>query len=69
MAQTLEFYMARAEEAATEARNATLTNVRDRALRSEASWRAMATRAQTAETSRARRSDEAAARAALDNDA
>ena len=44
MSQTLEFYITRAEEAATDARNATLENVRERALRSEAAWRGMAER-------------------------
>lgn len=55
MAQTIAFYIERAEESAQEARNATLQNVRERALRSEASWRAMAVRAQTIEDNRARR--------------
>ncbi|MCB2077493.1 MAG: hypothetical protein KDE55_07320 [Novosphingobium sp.] len=45
MAQTIEFYEQRAEEAAQEARNAKLVNVRERALRSEAAWREMADRA------------------------
>ncbi len=60
MAQTTQFYLERAEEAAEEARNATLDNVRDRALRSEASWRAMAIRAQTIDDNRARRAQEVA---------
>ncbi len=45
MAQTIAFYEERAEEAAQEARKATLQNVRERALRSEAAWRDMAERA------------------------
>lgn len=44
MSQTLEFYLARADESAQEAACATLDNVRDRALRSEAAWRQMAAR-------------------------
>lgn len=39
------FYYKRAEEAAHEAEIATLANVRERALRAEATWRAMADRA------------------------
>lgn len=69
VAQSVEFYTERADEAAKEALNATLANVRERALRSEASWRAMATRARMVETTRARRADEAAARAAIANEA
>ena len=44
MSTTSEFYMARAEECAREAANATLANVRDRCQRSEAAWRLMADR-------------------------
>ncbi len=44
MSQTYEFYEARAEEAAEEARKASLQNVKERALRSEAAWRQMAER-------------------------
>lgn len=44
MSTTSEFYMARADECAREAANATLANVRDRAQRSEAAWRSMADR-------------------------
>lgn len=46
MNQTYEFYTARADEAAADARNAKLANVRDRALRAEATWRGLADRAQ-----------------------
>ena len=45
MALTHEFYTERAEEAAREAENAVLENVRRRALRSESVWRDMADRA------------------------
>ncbi len=42
MALSYEFLIERAEQAATEAAGALLDNVRDRALRSEKAWRAMA---------------------------
>ena len=46
MSQTFEFYDARANEAAAEAEAATLDNVRERNLRAEKTWRALATQAQ-----------------------
>lgn len=45
MSQTFEFYDARAREAASEAAAATLDNVRDRNLRAEKTWRALASQA------------------------
>lgn len=45
MTQTFEFYNARAEEAAAEAKAATLDNVRDRNLRAEKTWRGLANQA------------------------
>ena len=45
MAQTYEFYTARAEEAAAEAAKASLDNVRERALRAEQTWRGLADQA------------------------
>lgn len=45
MSQSYEFYSARAKEAKAEAKAATLDNVRDRALRSEATWRGLADQA------------------------
>lgn len=42
MALSYEFLIERADQAATEASSAKLDNVRDRALRSEKAWRAMA---------------------------
>ena len=45
MSQTYEFYSARAKEAAKDARAATLANVRERVLRSEATWQALADQA------------------------
>jgi len=46
LSQTFEFYDARANEAAAEADAATLDNVRERNLRAEKTWRALATQAQ-----------------------
>ena len=45
MAQTFEFYNARAEEAAARAEEATLDNVKSRELRAEKSWRGLAEQA------------------------
>lgn len=66
MAQTYEFYDERAKESAAEADAAVLENVRDRALRSEKAWRAMADQAlrsaverEKAEAERAARREEA----------
>ncbi len=47
MSQTYEFYSTRAKEAAAEAKAATLDNVRERALRSEKTWRALADQARS----------------------
>jgi len=45
MAQTWEFYADRAKESAAEATAAKLDNVRERALRSEATWLGLADQA------------------------
>lgn len=45
MTLTIEFCEARAKEAGNEAEGASLENVRERALRSQAAWQAMADRA------------------------
>ncbi len=45
MSQSFEFYNARAEEAAREAQEATLNNVRERNLRAEKTWRGLADQA------------------------
>ena len=45
MAQTYEFYSARADEAAARADEATLDNVREREQRAEKSWRGLAEQA------------------------
>ncbi|HEY5721557.1 MAG TPA: hypothetical protein VIT45_04470 [Allosphingosinicella sp.] len=57
-----EFYLARAAEARREADAASLSNVRERCLRSEAAWLSMAERAERTEKMRARsEADKAAA--------
>ncbi len=61
MTLSYDFLINRADEAADVAASATLDNVRDIALRSEAAWRDMATRALRAATAR----DAAAAMAAI----
>lgn len=55
MTSSLAFYIERAEAAAEDARLTNLPNVRERALRAEASWRGMITRARQLEENRARR--------------
>ncbi|MCJ2186175.1 hypothetical protein [Novosphingobium beihaiensis] len=47
MSQSFEFYDSRAREAAAEAAAAKLDNVRQRALRSEATWRGLADKAKS----------------------
>ena len=61
-----ELFLARAEEARAEAEAATLDNVRERCLRSEAAWRHMADRAERTEQMRA---DHLAAKAAASGEA
>lgn len=61
-----EFYLERAAEARAVAGAATLDNVRDRWLRSEASWTEMAVRSERAEKMRVKLiADKASERAAL----
>lgn len=48
----LEFYLARAAQARADAEAATLDNVRDRCLRSEAAWTQLADRAARTEQMR-----------------
>ena len=62
MSQTFEFYDARAKEAAAEAKKAKLQNVRERALRAEATWRGLAEQAQRVATERAKADAERIAR-------
>lgn len=61
MADTAAFYRARAAEEQEKASAATLDNVRDRCLRAEAAWLAMAIRAERTATLRAGRESSAAA--------
>ncbi|MBA2932901.1 hypothetical protein HZF05_02210 [Sphingomonas sp. CGMCC 1.13654] len=61
MSVTSEFYLARAAECAREAEATVLTNVRERCLRSQEAWLAMANRLRKGERLR----DEAAAEKAL----
>jgi hypothetical protein len=61
-----EFYLERAAEARAGASAATLANVRDRWLRSEATWSEMAARSQRGEKMREKLiADKASERAAL----
>lgn len=64
MSQQHEFYMARAAEARADANAATLANVRDRCLRSEAAWLDMAARVQRTDKAREKMLAEKAAMAA-----
>ena len=48
----LEFFLARADQARAEADEATLDHVRERCLRSEAAWQALADKAQRTERMR-----------------
>lgn len=58
MSQTYDFYDARAREAAVEASQATLDNVRDRNLRAEKTWRGLANQARRVADERAKASRE-----------
>lgn len=55
MSVTSDFYLAQADECALAARQTALENVRDRYLRSEAAWRAMANRVTRTEAMRTER--------------
>ena len=54
MSQSFTFYNQRANEAAADAEAAQLDNVRDRALRSEKTWRGLASQAKKLEEDRAK---------------
>lgn len=64
MNQSFTFLDTRAREAAAEADRATLSNVKERALRSAATWRTMADKALKIEEDRARADIDRAARKA-----
>jgi hypothetical protein len=59
MSLTIEFCEARARDAGNEAESAALDNVRERALRSQAAWQAMADRANDVAKARALKEFEA----------
>lgn len=54
MSATSDFYLARAEQSATDAAATNLVNVRDRCLRAEEAWRQMAERLIRGEEDRTR---------------
>lgn len=60
MSGSSEFYLACAAQSLRDADTSTLNNVRDRCLRSAASWQAMAERAAEIETNRRAREKRAA---------
>jgi len=61
MSVTSDFYRARAADSAAEAKQAQLDNVRERCLRAEAAWLAMAERLTRAERMREKQAAEKAA--------
>jgi len=63
MSATSDFYLTRAAGCAREAEQTELLNVRERCLRAEAAWRAMAERLLKSETERQRQASEKAAHA------
>ena len=67
MSQDFKFCDARAREAAIEAERTTLANVRDRALRSEKTWRQLAEKAKKVESDRAKSVAERKERQALES--
>ena len=60
MSATTDFYLARAADCARDAAAATLDNVRERNLRAEAAWLAMANKLMRGEQMRAQREAEKA---------
>lgn len=66
MVQTFDFYNARAQEAAAEAKIAPLVMVRERALRAEGVWRSLANQARKVEVDRAKAERERTARRAAE---
>lgn len=61
MSQSYEFYIERAREAAQEAAAATLDNVRERNLRAESMWTALAEQAHRVKAERIRAEENKAA--------
>jgi hypothetical protein len=66
MSSNHDFYLARAAEARDQAEAAVLDNVRDRCLRSEAAWTAMAQRAERSDKAREKLIADKAAAALVD---
>lgn len=66
MSQTYEFYAERAREAAEEAETATLDNVRERNLRAQKTWAALAEQARNVKAERIRTEETKAALRAAD---
>lgn len=60
MSAATDFYRARAVQCARDASQSSLVNVRERNLRAEAAWLAMAERSQGTETARLRQAAEKA---------
>ena len=60
---SLQFFLARAEQARAEAEAATLEHVRERCLRSEAAWMALADKARRSERLREEEAERKAAAA------
>ncbi|QTH23531.1 hypothetical protein HRJ34_08545 [Rhizorhabdus wittichii] len=65
MSATSDFYLARAAESALQAESTDLANVRDRWLRAESAWRAMADKLVSSERKRADAATEKAERASF----
>lgn len=63
MSATSDFYLTQAAQSARDAQATDFPNVRERCLRSEAAWRAMAERLLKNEANRERQAAEKAARA------
>lgn len=66
MADTYKFYRERADAAAAAAEKATLSNVRDRELRAEKTWRGLADQARAVAVQREKVETEKAERRALE---
>ncbi|MGE4324276.1 MAG: hypothetical protein AB7E60_14780 [Sphingobium sp.] len=62
MSATTDFYLTRADQSAEDARTTDLPHVRERCLRAEAAWRAMADRLLKNETLREQQAEEKASR-------
>lgn len=68
MSATSDFYLARAAQSHREASETTLDNVRERCLRAETAWLAMADRLLNSEAGRQRQAADKAAAASMEQD-